>query len=65
MSVFRQTCKQLPALSLRTALPFTSKLLKGPWPKSASELHRARDRSLSAKLVPALADRGMSRSQHD
>jgi hypothetical protein len=29
-----------------------------PWPYSASELYRPRDRRLSAKLVPTLADRG-------
>jgi hypothetical protein len=36
---------------------------KPPWPKSASELYRPSDRRLSAKLVPAFADRRMSRSQ--
>jgi hypothetical protein len=36
---------------------------KTPWPESASELHRPSDRSLSAKLVPTFADRGVSRSQ--
>jgi hypothetical protein len=30
---------------------------------SASELYRPSDRRLSAKLVPILADRGVSRSQ--
>jgi hypothetical protein len=29
-----------------------------PWLESASELYRARDSRLSAKLVPTLADRG-------
>jgi hypothetical protein len=29
-----------------------------PWPESASELYRPSDCSLSAKLVPTLADRG-------
>jgi hypothetical protein len=31
---------------------------KTPWPESASELYRLRDRRLSAKLVPTFADRG-------
>jgi hypothetical protein len=31
---------------------------KTPLPESASELYRPRDRRLSAKLVPTLADRG-------
>jgi hypothetical protein len=30
-----------------------------PWPESVSELYRARDRSLSAKLVPTFADKGV------
>jgi hypothetical protein len=34
-----------------------------PWPKSASEFYRPRDHRLLAKLVPTLADRGVSRSQ--
>jgi hypothetical protein len=29
-----------------------------PWPESASELYRPRDRRLLAKLVPTFADRG-------
>jgi hypothetical protein len=29
-----------------------------PWPESANELYRPRDRSLSGKLVPTFADRG-------
>jgi hypothetical protein len=29
-----------------------------PWPEPASELHRSRDRRLSAKLVPTFANRG-------
>jgi hypothetical protein len=29
-----------------------------PWPESASELYRASDRRLSAKLLPTSADRG-------
>jgi hypothetical protein len=32
--------------------------LKTPWPESASELYRPRDRRLSAKLVLTFADRG-------
>jgi hypothetical protein len=32
--------------------------IKTPWPEYASELYRLRDRRLSAKLVPAFADRG-------
>jgi hypothetical protein len=32
--------------------------IKAPWPESASELYRQSDCSLSAKLVPTLADRG-------
>jgi hypothetical protein len=31
---------------------------KTPWPESASELYRPRDRRLSAKLLPPFADRG-------
>jgi hypothetical protein len=31
---------------------------KTPWPKSASELYRPRDRCLSVKLVPTSADTG-------
>jgi hypothetical protein len=34
-----------------------------PWPESASELNRPSDSRLSAKLVTAFADRGVSRSQ--
>jgi hypothetical protein len=34
-----------------------------PWTESANEQYRPSDCRLSAKLVPALADRGMSRSQ--
>jgi hypothetical protein len=30
---------------------------KTPWPESVSELYRPSDRRLSAKLVPAFADR--------
>jgi hypothetical protein len=33
------------------------------WPESASELYRPSDRRLSAKLVLALVDRGVLRSQ--
>jgi hypothetical protein len=33
------------------------------WPESASELYRPSDRRLSAKSVPAFADRGLSHSQ--
>jgi hypothetical protein len=29
-----------------------------PWPESANELYRPRDRRLLAKLLPTLADRG-------
>jgi hypothetical protein len=29
-----------------------------PWPESENELYRPSDRSLSAKLMPTLADRG-------
>jgi hypothetical protein len=36
-----------------------------PWPESASELFRPRDRRLSAKLVPTFADRGVSRIQRN
>jgi hypothetical protein len=32
---------------------------KTPWPESASELYRASNRRLSAKLVPTFADRGL------
>jgi hypothetical protein len=35
---------------------------KTPWPESASELYRPSGHRLSAKLVPTLADRGVSRS---
>jgi hypothetical protein len=31
---------------------------RSTWPESASELHRPRDRCLSTKLMPTLADRG-------
>jgi hypothetical protein len=31
---------------------------EAPWPESASELYRPRDRRLSAKKVPTFADRG-------
>jgi hypothetical protein len=34
-------------------LPITT-----PWPEAASELYRREDRRLSAKLVPAFADKG-------
>jgi hypothetical protein len=34
-----------------------------PWPESASELYRPSDRRLSAKLVSAFVDRGVSPSQ--
>jgi hypothetical protein len=34
-----------------------------PWPESANELYRPRDRRLSVKLVPTFADGGVSRSQ--
>jgi hypothetical protein len=33
-------------------------LQTSPWPVSASELYRLSDRRLSAKIVPAFADRG-------
>jgi hypothetical protein len=36
----------------------TYKTKQSPWPESASELFRPRDRRLSAKLVPTFADRG-------
>jgi hypothetical protein len=29
-----------------------------PWPESVSEIYRSSDRSLPAKLVPTIADRG-------
>jgi hypothetical protein len=32
-------------------------LQKAPWPESASELHRASERRLSAKLEPTFAER--------
>jgi hypothetical protein len=35
-----------------------------PWPESASELFRPSEGSLSVKLAPTFADRGVSRSQH-
>jgi hypothetical protein len=34
-----------------------------PWPESASELYRPTDCRLSAKLVPAFADRAVWRGQ--
>jgi hypothetical protein len=34
-------------------------------PESATDLYRPRDRRLSPKLVPTLADRGLSRGQGD
>jgi hypothetical protein len=37
--------------------------IKTPWPESTNELYRPSDRRLLAKLVPTLADRGVSRSQ--
>jgi hypothetical protein len=39
--------------------------VKNPGAQSASELYRPSDRSLSAKLVPTLADRGVSRGQRN
>ena len=36
-----------------------------PWPYSASELYRQSGRRRSAKLVPAFADRGVSRGQRN
>jgi hypothetical protein len=39
--------------------------VKTPWPEFASELYRASDRRLSAKLVPTFADRGFPRGQRD
>jgi hypothetical protein len=33
------------------------------WPEPESELYRQRDCSLSVKLVPTFADRGVSRGQ--
>jgi hypothetical protein len=36
-----------------------------PWPSSTSELYRPRDSSLSAKLVPTYADRGVSHGQRN
>jgi hypothetical protein len=38
---------------------------KTPWPESASELYRPSDCSLSAKLVPTFADRGVLCGQRD
>jgi hypothetical protein len=35
------------------------------WPESASELYRASYSRLSEKLVPTLADRGVSRGERD
>jgi hypothetical protein len=48
------------ALGIPADNPIVSKIpyLLTPWPYSASELYRASDRRLSAKLVPAFADRG-------
>jgi hypothetical protein len=34
------------------------KLNQTPWPESASELYRPKDRRSSEKLVPTIADRG-------
>jgi hypothetical protein len=46
----------IPAVIGKLILLYADK--KTPWPESASELYRLSDLSLSAKLVPALADRG-------
>jgi hypothetical protein len=51
-----------PLLLLRNdcvkSLPWQRIHKKTPWPESASELYRPRDRSLSAKLMSAFGDRG-------
>jgi hypothetical protein len=53
-------------LSYGTVFPHTAlitflcncKYIKTPWPESARELYRRRDRRLSAKWVPTFMDRG-------
>jgi hypothetical protein len=52
----------MSSLFEQEVLPVLKK--KSPWPESASELYRPRDRSLSAKLVPTFADR-VPRGQRD
>jgi hypothetical protein len=39
-------------------MSISTKTKLNPWPESASELHRPRDRCLSAKFVSTYADRG-------
>jgi hypothetical protein len=58
----------LDSFSCGSEINFAKRLTFGqkqltPWPESASELYRPSGRSLSAKLVPTFADRGVSRSQ--
>jgi hypothetical protein len=60
--------KPLPRYRFAQHVPGSHTLLseihkQSPWPESASELYRPSDRSLSAKLVPTLTDRGVSRGQ--
>jgi hypothetical protein len=57
------TCNTAAASSssdilLSAIMPHYVLLHLTPWPESASELYRPRDRRLSAKLVPTFADRG-------
>jgi hypothetical protein len=51
------------SLERGNAVTKVNKNKQTPWPEPASELYRPRDCRLSAKLVPTLADRGVSRSQ--
>jgi hypothetical protein len=57
-----QNCKNTPIPKHKDNKYTTSK--QTPWLKSMSELYQPSDSRLSAKLVPTIPDRGLSRGQH-
>jgi hypothetical protein len=55
-SIVRKGCR-FPSKALKF-IAANNNIKKKLWPESARELYRPNDRRLSAKLVPAFADRG-------